>query len=344
MAQTQYNRVIRKLVVGFGNLFDDITLVRYNPDNSEAERFIVPLMYATKEYYVRRLEEDYNADKKIQITLPRMSFEMAGMSYDATRKLNTNWKQFGTSNGEMSSQYNPVPYNFDFNLYLYVRNVEDATQLIEHILPFFTPDYTIKLNLIPELGIIKEVPIVLNSTSHEIQYEGNRESETRTIIWTLNFTVKGFIFGAISPQGGIIKHSIVSIYEDITSDQIVDFNINQTTGVGDYQIGEVVYQGFTYNTATATAKVITWGNSVLQLTDINGDFISTQPIYGLTSSANYSFTSTNIIPNKYAQIDAYANSPVTVKMDYSTFTMDNSNTEITMDGVNVPTTSVTESQ
>ena len=165
-------------------------------------------------------------------------------SYDASRKLNTNWKQFGLINGQMSSQYNPVPYNFDFNLYLYVRNIEDATQIVEHILPYFTPDYTIKLNLIPELGIIKEVPIVLNSTKSEIMYEGNRESDTRYIVWTLNFTVKSFIFGAFGDTGNIIKTSITNIYNDINATDIVAFNMT-TPGTGNYQMGEVVYQGYT---------------------------------------------------------------------------------------------------
>ncbi len=195
MANTSYNRIIRKLVVGFGNLFKDITLVRYNGDNSEAERFIVPIAYAAKEMYVQRLESDPNLDKKVSTTLPRMSFEMNGLQYDATRKQNTNIKNAAvTSGGIVKSQYNPVPYNFDFSLYLYVRNIEDGTQIIEHILPYFTPDYTIKLNLVPEMGIIKEIPVILNTTSSEVIYQGDRFSETRMVIWTLNFTVKGFVY------------------------------------------------------------------------------------------------------------------------------------------------------
>ena len=142
MANPTYNRIIRKLVVGFGNLFNDITLVRYNPDNSEAERMLIPIAYAAKEDYVLRLQSDYNLEKKVQLTLPRLSFEMTGMTYDASRKQNTNIKNFAQTPSGIQSQYNPVPYDFDFSLYLYVRNIEDGTQVIEHILPFFTPDYT----------------------------------------------------------------------------------------------------------------------------------------------------------------------------------------------------------
>ena len=300
MANTTYNRIIRKLVVGFGNLFDSITLVRYNPDNSEAERFIVPIAYAAKELYVQRLEGDYNLDKKVQMTLPRMSFEMVGLTYDATRKQNTNFKAFAQTNNGIVSQYNPVPYNFDFNLYLYVRNIEDGTQVIEHILPYFTPDYTIKLNLVPEMGIVKEIPVVLNSTTHETTYEGNRESDPRMIIWTLNFTVKGFIFGQIS-SAGLITTSITNILNDITAASNIIFNLSND-GVGQYQIGEVVYQGYSINSATATAKVVEFNNNVLTLTNINGNFVSSQPVIGATTSANYNFTSYEVSPVNYSQV------------------------------------------
>lgn len=292
MTTPTYNRVIRKLVVGFGNLFKDLTLVRYNPDLSEAERVLVPIVYATKEFYVRRLEDDPDLSKKIQTALPRMSFEMSGLTYDASRKQNTNFKQFAKTSTGVVSQYNPVPYNFDFNLYIYVRNVEDGTQLIEHILSYFTPDYTIKLNLIPEMGITKEVPIILNSSTSDIMYEGDKESETRMIIWTLNFTVKGFIFGKIS-ETGLIKTSITNILNQISSTDTVVFNMAET-GTGTYQAGEFVYQGYSPGTATATGKVVVWNNNLLHLTNINGNFISSIPVWGTISNANYNFTGYNV--------------------------------------------------
>jgi hypothetical protein len=305
MSTPQYNRVIRKLVVGFGNLFNEISLVRYNPDLSEAERFLIPIAYATKERYVMRLEDDYTLDKKVQVALPRLSFEMTGLSYDSSRKQNTNIKNFaGTSTGVVA-QYNPVPYNFDFSLYLYVRNIEDATQVLEHIIPYFTPDYTIKLNLIPEMGIVKEIPVILNTTSHEILYEGDRDQETRMIIWTLNFTVKGFIFGKSSTTG-IIKTSITNILNDIGPDDVVAFNMS-AAGVGSYQAGETVYQGYTAVSPTASGKVISWNNNILRLTNINGNFISSQPVYGVNNNASYTFLSYQIQPQKYAQIISVTN-------------------------------------
>jgi hypothetical protein len=301
MANIFYNRIIRKLVVGFGNLFNEITMVRYNTDLSEAERFIVPIAYAAKEHYVLRLEEDYNLDKKVQMTLPRLSFEMTGLQYDASRKQNTNIRNYAASTGgTVVVQYNPVPYNFDFNLYLYVRNIEDGTQVIEHILPYFTPDYTIKLNLVPEMGMVKEIPIILNNVTQDVQYEGNRSSDPRLVIWTLNFTVKGFIFGPVS-SAGLIKTSITNILNDITAEDVVIFNMGNT-GIGSYQIGEGVYQGYSSGTATATAKVLSWSNSKLRLTSINGNFVSSQPIYGMVTNANYNFTSYQVAPSVLSQI------------------------------------------
>jgi len=306
MSKTFYHRIIRKLVVGFGNLFNDITLVRYNPDLSEAERFLVPIAYASKEKYVMRLEEDFNLDKKVQITLPRISFEMTGFAYDASRKQNTNIKNFAQTSAGTISQYNPVPYNFDFSIYIYVRNIEDGTQIIEHILPYFTPDYTIKLNMVPEMGIVKEVPVILNSTTQDIQYEGNRDSDPRLIIWTLNFTVKAFIFGATS-SAEIVYHSITNILNKITPEDSVQFVMDPDSGIGNYQVGEIVYQGYTIDNAVAMGKVVTWTNNNLVLTNINGNFVSSEPIYGVKNSANYKFISYTPTPYKFVQIDAQAN-------------------------------------
>lgn len=321
MADTTYNRIIRKMVVGFGNLFDNITLVRYNPDLTEAERMIVPIVYAAKEKYVKRLEDDPNLDKKIQVALPRMSFEMAGLAYDSTRKQNTNFKNFAkVSNGAVIAQYNPVPYNFDFNLYIYVRNIEDGTQIIEHIMPFFAPDYTIKLNLIPEMGVVKEIPVIMNSATSEIEYEGDAMSETRMIIWTLNFTVKGYIFGKTS-SAGLIKTSITNIFNNITSTDVVAFNMSDA-GVGLYQAGEIVYQGYSVEAPTASARVVFFNNNILRLTNIQGNFISNLPIIGARTNSNYLFNSYQVEPQQLAKIyvtptptDANANTLYTYTTD-----------------------------
>jgi len=300
-----YNKIIRKLVVGFGNLFDDITLTRYNPDGSEVQRQKVPLAYASKERYVMRLQSDPELDKKVQITLPRMSFDMTGMTYDSSRKQITNIKNFAPSRNAdtILTQYNPVPYDFDFSLYIYVRNIEDGTQIIEHILPYFTPDYTIRLNLIPEMGIVKEIPVVLKSTRQEIDYEGDRDHETRTIIWTLDFTVKGFVFGAVS-EPKVIKKSITNIYDNTLSDaDTVEFGMSDD-GIGTYKEGEFVYQGYSLQNSTASAKVLYWSpeTSKLQLTNISGNFVTSYPIHGSQTGSVYTFMSHQVLPQQLVNI------------------------------------------
>lgn len=300
-----YNKILRKLIVGFGDLFNNITLVRYNPDMSEAERMLVPIVYAPKEDYVMRLEEDPDLDKKVQMTLPRMSYQMINMTYDASRKLNTNFKSFSKTPSGVISQHSPVPYNFDFQLYLYVRHIEDGNQIIEHVLPFFTPDYTIKLNLIPEMGEVREVPIILNSVDMPVDFEGTRDRDTRVIVWTLDFTVKGYLFGPTTDTG-LITHSITNVMNKITEQDEVIFNMND--GVGEYQVGEIVYQGYSMHTASASARVVAWSNNKLTLKEINGNFISTKHVVGMNTNASYLFSS-YIAPHKFVQIDVTTDPP-----------------------------------
>ena len=309
MANITYNRIIRKMVVAFGNLFKDITLVRYNKDLTEQERMIVPIAYAPKELYVMRLEEDPDLDKKVQMTLPRISFEMTDLKYDTSRKTNTNIKSFAQTPTGVVSQYNPVPYDFHFSLYIYVRNIEDGAQIIEHILPYFTPDYTIKVNLIPEMGTVKEIPVILNDATQDITYEGGKEWEPRMIIWTLTFTVKGFVFGGISPTGGLIKQSITNILSSISSEDTYLFTLSNLNGYGTYKVGEIVYQGYSLNTSTATAKVLSFNNNNLVLTNIDGNFVSDMPIKGTLTNASYYYTAFNPESVKMASVDVRVEPP-----------------------------------
>lgn len=341
VSNVYYNRIIRRIITSFGNLFNDVTLVRYDPNTFiEQERFLVPIAYAAKEKYVQRLEGDPNLDKKVQMALPRMSFEMNGMTYDASRKLQTNWKNFFQNPstggitpvvGNLISQYNPVPYDFDFSLYIYVRNIEDGTQIIERILPYFTPDYTIKVNLSPEMGMVKEIPVILKTTSSEVEYEGDRDSDPRLIIWTLTFNVKGFIFGA-STQTNFINHSITQIFNQ-PSAQATNFVIDKTInreGNGDYKVGEMVYQGFTIQQSTASGLVTFWDGTTLTLSNLQGNFISTQYMVGAQSHAQHYYTSYNNQPLKMVQIDVEPDPANAISSDpyqyATTITEYNSNT------------------
>lgn len=299
-----YHRIIRKMVVGFGNLFNNISLSRYDSDGNEVEKFLVPILYGGKEKYVSRLEGDPNLDKKVQITLPIMSFELVNLKYDSARKLNTN-KKITYHSGESDktlSVFNPVPFDFEFELIAYVRNIEDGAQLMEKILPYFTPDYTIALNLVPEMGIVKQLPIILNDVSNTIDYEGEYDSKVRIIMWTLNFTIKGYLYGPIT-EPKIIRTSITNILDDNRLKENF-FKLELTNGLGDYKFGESVYQGYSYDTSTWTAKVTDWNSSAntLVISSFNGNFVTGQKVVGATTNATWVANTINYTPNNTVRI------------------------------------------
>jgi hypothetical protein len=319
-----YHKTIRKLVVAFGNLFNEIKLARYDADGKEVEHFLVPLVYGGKEKYVSRLEGDPDLDKKVQISLPIMSFEMNGMNYDAGRKLNTNFKNNAASGGASTtlSVYNPVPFDFDFSLYAYVRNIEDGAQLMEKILPYFTPDYTISLNMIPEMGVVKQVPIIMKSVSNEVDYEGDYNTKIRSVVWTLNFTVKGYLYGPVS-EPKIITSSFTNIINDPSLHNYNVVGTMATGGVGKYQSGETVYQGYSYLNNVATGTVVSWNTNTkqLELTDLFGHFVTGYPIKGVTTNAKWTPSSFDVSSNAMAQIVVTPNPTNVIPPNNYTYTV-----------------------
>lgn len=295
---TSYFQIIRKMSVAFAGLFKNIVIVRSNPElgaeKIEDQRFVVPIEYADKEKYTKRLLGDPDLQKKIQITLPRLSYEFIGLQYDASRKLNTNNKNFAqnpNSSDSVFSQYNPVPYNFNFQLTAYTRTIEDATQIVEYILPYFTPDFSIKINLVPEMGISKIVPILLNSVTPSIESEGSFDSEVRIVMFTFDFTVKGFIFGGIKTDN-VIKQVSENYMVGDTSFKNCDSSGSKTftllpNGRGTFKDGELVYQGYNLETSIATGIVREFSNNVIYVSNIQGEFKKGQTIVGTESLSSY---------------------------------------------------------
>jgi hypothetical protein len=199
-----YNRTIRKVVVGFGSIFNEIYVHRFNKDGSEQQRMLVPLSYGAKEKYMTRIVSDPNLTKSVNIVVPRMSFNLDGMNYDLSRKKQSTLQNFSyTQTNGVSSQYAPVPYNFDFSFSIYVRHTEDGTQILEQILPFFTPDFTVTVNFIDGMCQKYDMPIILNSVTNNTDYEGDMLT-TRLITWDLQFTAKGYIWPAVKTGRGLI--------------------------------------------------------------------------------------------------------------------------------------------
>jgi hypothetical protein len=215
-----YHESIRKYVIYFGTLFNDLRVKRRNTDGNVIQNIQVPVTYAPREKMTSKLEGNLNLDAQESIILPRISFEMVSLQYAAERKLNTLNRLSSTdvqNSGKKRNAYQPVPYDINFDLNIYVKYAEDGTQLLEQILPFFTPEWTGTLNLIPELGVKMDIPVVLQSMSSQDTYEGDYETR-RALIWNLNFVMKGYMFGPIR-ESNVIKQSNVQF-----------FTANSTTG------------------------------------------------------------------------------------------------------------------
>ena len=211
-----YHESLRKIVVAFGTIFNNIVIVRQDSDGGTIQRLKVPLAYSPKEKFLTRLEQQPNLDQReMAISLPRMGFEISGLSYDSSRKLQRvgKFKNVNTSDaGKQYYQYNPVPYNLSFNLYSFTATAEDGLCIVEQILPYFQPDYTVTINDMTDMGIKRDVPIVLGSVSYEDNYQGNFE-ERRAIIYTLTFTAKFYLYGPVTSDK-VIKTVQVDQYAD----------------------------------------------------------------------------------------------------------------------------------
>ena len=213
-----YNQTLRKLTLAFGGLFDEIYVSKDTSDG-KIERTRVPLTYSGKEKFIRRINEasSISSSVKIETLLPKMAFEMTTLQYDPTRKINKINKKFKSSlvNGETYTQqaYSEVPYNVQFSLYCFTRTVDDNLQIMEQILPYFSPEFivTLKMN---EVDTNVDVPIILNTTNMTEQYEGDMTTR-RSVVSSFSFTAKAHIFSRISGFG-IIKEIDVNILEDNT--------------------------------------------------------------------------------------------------------------------------------
>lgn len=216
LGQQFYHETIRRMVVTFGTIFNNINLVRKDNNGNIVQKMKVPLAYGPKQKFLTRLDQDANLDSKVAITLPRLGFEIQNLAYDPARKLNRVQKFKKAKNSStklVDSQYMPVPYNLDFELYAMAKQSDDALQMIEQIVPYFQPDYTVTINDMSDMGIKRDVPIILNSINYEDSYRGDF-TERRAIIYTLNFTCKFYLYGPVTSDK-VIKQVQVDQYSDL---------------------------------------------------------------------------------------------------------------------------------
>ena len=207
-----YHEILRRTVVSFGSLFNEINIK--HTDNSDNVKSVikVPLAYGPTQKFLARLEQSPDLNKPVQITLPRMSFEFTGLTYDPTRKSTTTQTFIAKSavdGTETKKVYLPVPYNMQFELSIMSKLNDDALQIIEQILPYFQPAYSMTLELVDIINEKRDVPIVLENITMQDDYEGNF-STRRVLIYTLRFTAKTYLFGPVSSATkDIIKKSSV---------------------------------------------------------------------------------------------------------------------------------------
>lgn len=215
-----YHETVRSIIVGFGTLFNDIHVVRKNNSGVVTQSMKVPLAYGPKQKWLQRLDQDAGLDSKVAITLPRLGFEIQDLAYDPARKLNRvqKFKKVKSSSDDtnkLDSQYMPVPYNLNIQLYAMAKNSDDALQIVEQVLPYFQPDYTLTIKDMEAMGIARDIPIVLNSINYEDSYRGDY-AERRAIIYTLDFTTKFYLYGPVT-SSKVIKTVQVDQYTDMPS-------------------------------------------------------------------------------------------------------------------------------
>ena len=209
-----YHEIFRKTVIAFGTLFNDITIKKTDSSGNITNAMKVPLAYGPTQKFLARLEQSPDLNKPTQITLPRMSFELTGISYDPSRKVTTT-QTFLAKNPneatEVKKAYMPVPYNMIFELSIMCKLNDDALQIIEQILPYFQPHYNITVNLVSNVSEKRDIPITLENITMQDDYEGDFTTR-RALIYTLRFTAKTYLFGPISTATrDIIKKSTVTL-------------------------------------------------------------------------------------------------------------------------------------
>lgn len=258
-----YFSTIRKMVIYFGTIFNDTYITRTDAQGDVTQLMRVPLTYSPKDKLLLRVDADPEIQRQWAITLPRMGFEMTGLRYDEDRKMNTSGRNVTKDSSDadkLKTQYNPVPYDFDFNLYIMVKNAEDGTKIIEQILPFFTPEWTATVNLIPEMNVTKDIPVVMRSIDIKDEYDGNFENR-RAIVYTLSFTVKGYLYGPVVSKP-IIKLSKMQFYVPQGNSTIVD-----TVGTTNV-LGEItVTPGLLANGAPTTNSALSINTSLIEVDD-----------------------------------------------------------------------------
>ena len=203
-----YHEILRKTIISFGTLFNTISIKHTDSDDDVGSVIRVPLAYGPTQKFLARLEQSPDLNKPVQITLPRMSFEFIGLTYDPSRKVTTTQTFLAPDSSNKATEkktYMPVPYNMNFELSIMTKLNDDALQIVEQIVPYFQPAYALSVDLVKSIGEKRDIPVILENITMDDQYEGDF-STRRVLLYTLRFSAKTYLFGPVSSTAAdIIK-------------------------------------------------------------------------------------------------------------------------------------------
>ena len=209
-----YHEIIRNTVIAFGTLFNDVHIRHQDAAGKDINEMKVPVSYGPRQKFLARIQQQPDLNKATQLSLPRMSFEVNNITYDPSRKTGVT-QTFKVKDGkQVKKVFMPVPYNLGFELNILTKLQDDSLQILEQVLPFFQPGFTLSIDLVKSIGEKRDVPMVLDSINFTDDYEGNFETR-RALIYTLNFTAKTFMFGPVADStDGLIRKVQLDYYTD----------------------------------------------------------------------------------------------------------------------------------
>jgi hypothetical protein len=265
-----YHEILRRSIIGFGTLFNGIKIKHTNDSDQTVSVIEVPLAYGPTQKFLARIEQVPDLNKPVQMTLPRMSFEFTGLSYDSTRKVTTTQTflaGLSSDQKQIKKVYMPVPYNMSFELSIMTKLNDDMLQIVEQILPYFQPHYVLTIDLVEQIGEKKDIPIVFEGISMQDDYEGNFDTR-RALIYTLRFTAKTYLFGPIADAS-----------KDIISKVSIGFVAGDATGTPTrdltYSVEPRAIKNYTGDIATNLSEDINETTKVIIVNDATDIAVST---------------------------------------------------------------------
>ena len=259
-----YNEILRRTIIGFGTLFNNLTIKATNASDSVVSVTKVPLAYGPTQKFLARLEQQADLNRSTAMTLPRMSFEFTGLTYDPSRKVTTTQTfvvKDPDTGEETKKGFMPVPYNMQFELAIMCKLNDDALQIVEQILPYFQPAYNLTVELVEGIKEKRDVPVVLENITMQDDYDGDFK-ERRVLLYTLRFTAKTYMYGPVSSATrDIIKVAKVSY---ISGDS------RSTTRDISYTVTPRAIKDYTGEVATTITDDITITTKVIEVEDASG--------------------------------------------------------------------------